>query len=758
MRKFILAALLTVWAAMAAPKDILILHSYRAGYDWTDELTRGFRTKFAEAGEYSLWFEHLDARRTGYPQNVSFLRDHFAQKHKGRSFALVIAADDEALDFVAHRSEGVFGDTPVVFCGISEAELVDQLPRDRFTGLIEVFDAERILTLALRLLPNTKHVYYVSDNTPFGQALARVFQQASSRAGPGIAYRYLDGHREGLEEIKRQVGSIPPDSVVLMSQFRQDNGMRYVDATAGELAIAAAAAAPVFGVAISQVGQGVLMGTPNRGYEHSSIATQAALRILSGTSPAAVPIERDGGLSFLFDANELKRWNIPENRLPRGSRILNAPPGIWRDYWQWIVGGAVFAAFQLLVIALLVRNIARRKRVQRELRAALEAARGADAMKTRFIANMSHELRTPMNGVLGMLQALQATDLDQDQRESASVAADSAQSLLTVLNDLLDISQIDAGRLKIVPGRFSLQREIPRICRLMNTKALAAGVPLHWKVAPSIPACLVGDGHRLRQVLINLTSNALKFTSKGEVRIEARELARTGEQTTIRLEVHDTGIGIAPELMGRIFDPFFQADDSSARRFGGTGLGLAISRELVQLMGGRIGGESTPGSGSMFWLEIPFAYEVEAAKPEPVPAGAPNFEGRVVLLVEDNSVNRAVARKMLERTGCRTVLAENGAECLERLREQHVDLILMDVQMPGMSGLEATRRIREGGGSNGRVPIIALTASSMVGDREACLAAGMDDYLSKPIAADQLMEVLLLWMPGAQRAAAQAEG
>lgn len=366
-------------------------------------------------------------------------------------------------------------------------------------------------------------------------------------------------------------------------------------------------------------------------------------------------------------------------------------------------------------------------------------------MKSRFIANMSHELRTPMNGVLGLLQVLRGTELDGGQRETTELAENSARSLLTVLNDLLDISQVDAGRLKILAEPFSLGKELDRVGTLLTGRAEEAGIALRWSIDEAVPARLVGDCDRLRQVVINLTSNALKFTKRGEVRIVATEVGRTEARSTIRVEIRDTGMGIAPEMMERIFEPFVQVDDSSARRFGGTGLGLAISRELVGLMGGRIGGESRPGVGSTFWVEIPLGYSL-AWEERAVAETVPELAGFTVLVVEDNAVNRMVARKLLERTGCRTVVAEDGEQCLARLREGGVDLVLMDVQMPGMSGLEVTREIRRLEGDGPRVPIVALTASSMVGDREACLAAGMDDYLAKPIVAADLMRVLECWV------------
>ena len=633
MRRIFCATFLCCLAASAAPKEILILHSYRVGYDWTDEVSRGIRTAFGEAGEYNLWFEFLDARRERYPENAVRVREELARKYGQRKIDLIMASDDEAVDFLARRSGGLFASTPVVFCGLSEMGMAEALPRERFTGLIEVFHADQILALAKQIRPGIKQVYMAHDRSPFGGAMGRTFREAQATAGDGTVFHELDGGVLPVAEIRKAVARIPGDGVLLLTQLREDRDATYLGPEGGELAIANASTAPVIGVAVSEVGHGVLMGTPNRGYPHARVATAMALRILGGTRPETIPIAKEGGIDYLFDYGEMQRWGIAESRLPERSTVLNRPAGTWREYWPWIAGGVLFGAFQLAVIVGLVRSNLRRQRAEAELRLALEKAHEAQAMKSRFIANMSHELRTPMNGVLGLLQVLQGTELDEGQRETAELAEGSARSLLTVLNDLLDISQVDAGKLKISTVRFSPRKELERVGTLLTGRAEEAGIALRWSFGEAVPACLVGDCDRLRQVLINLTSNALKFTLEGEVRIVMTEVGRTEAVTTVRVEVRDTGIGIAAEMMKRIFEPFVQVDDSSARRFGGTGLGLAISRELVGLMGGRIGGESWPGEGSLFWVEIPFGYALEWEEPAGAEA-TPELAGFTVMVVE----------------------------------------------------------------------------------------------------------------------------
>lgn len=749
MYRLAAAALFFAALSSATPQNILILHSYRVGYDWSDELSRGLRTTFEDAGDYSLWFEFLDARRNNYPANVDQFRQRLAQNHANRKFDLIIACDDEALDFVATRAPGLFGSPPIVFCGLSELPPHFPLPRSRFTGLFESVEADKLVQLAKQLRPQARRLYFVEDNSPFGASMATLFAAATART-PGLTFHLLDGHQLTIDAITQSVATLPPDSIFLLTPFRQD-ATRYLGPAAGEQALARASPVPVFGAYISRPGNGFLTGTSNLGYEHGRQTAQLALQVLAGTQPAALPIRPAGGFRILFDYAEMQRWNIDESQLPPGAQLLNRPPSVWLAYRPWILAGVAFALLQLLVISALFINIGRRRKTQADLEVALHKTKEADALKGRFIANTSHELRTPMNGVLGLLQVLQSTPLEPLQKEYVSLATTSARSLLTLLNDILDLSQIEAGHLRLAATPFSLPQSLHSLANMFWPDSVSSGVALRYQIHPSVPPVLIGDPDRLSQVLINLTANAFKFTTQGSIRIEVHEIARDPHQSTLRFEVHDTGIGIAPHQMQRIFQPFVQADAGASRKFGGAGLGLAISAELVRAMGGEIGGHSTPGQGSTFWLQIPFPYQLEPLPDHaPTPtAPVPRFDGRVVLLVEDNPTNRLVARKLLDRTGCRTLIAEDGEACLALLPlpPYPIDLILMDVQMPGLSGLDVTRQIRLMDGPIRQVPIVALTASSMAGDRDECLAAGMNAYLSKPISADNLLQTLEQWIP-----------
>jgi signal transduction histidine kinase/CheY-like chemotaxis protein len=420
-----------------------------------------------------------------------------------------------------------------------------------------------------------------------------------------------------------------------------------------------------------------------------------------------------------------------------------------------------------------------------ETRLALRQAETSNAAKSQFLANMSHEIRTPLNGVVGMIELLQLSEMSPTQRRYLETATQSSQALLRLIDDILDLSRIEVGKMELEHKPFHLPSLIHDLRTLFSDQARAKGLTLLTRMPDELNIAVIGDHHRMLQILTNLVSNALKFTSEGTITLHGAIEQEIGGAVRLRFEVSDTGIGIPAEIRDVIFDAFTQADTTMTRRYGGTGLGLSIARQLVSMMDGDIGVDSVVGVGSTFWFTALLQKQrdlvagVVSAEPTSAPRAMPPVEmpagtfvspasrdfrnalanaGRTnvsILLVEDNAANMRVTQALLEALGCSVTSARNGLEAIGIYRQQHFDLVLMDCQMPEMDGYEATRAIRQiEDYQHRRTPIVALTAHAMEGSRATSLSSGMDDQITKPLTLATLTSKLLEWLTTADTAVA----
>jgi len=483
----------------------------------------------------------------------------------------------------------------------------------------------------------------------------------------------------------------------------------------------------------------------NSAYQRMLGCTAEEMRSLSIFNELTHPDDRQADIESFqrLVTGELDHLHADKRYLLRDSRI------VWASVELSVLRDSAGRPRYILGLA---SDITGRKQFEHQLKDAKRAAEAASEAKSLFLATMSHEIRTPLNGILGMTELVLDTQLTSEQRENLDLARFSAQSLLTIINDILDFSKIEAGKLEVESIAFALRQSLDETLKTCAIRARQKGLQFEFNAPPEVPDALLGDPGRLRQILLNLIGNAIKFTERGHIHVSISAAFPAAGRALLHFTVKDTGIGVPPEMQEKIFAAFSQADGSMARRFGGTGLGLAICLRLVRMMGGQIWVESTPRHGSIFHFTVDLGLQAEStAAPEktaPAADAASDFSTSLtrplrILLVEDNAVNRLLAQRLLQKRGFQVTIASNGKEAISATQAAEFDLILMDIQMPEMDGFEATAEIRKHESAIGKhTPIIALTAHAMKEDRERCLAAGMDSYVTKPIRRDELFRAI----------------
>jgi signal transduction histidine kinase/ActR/RegA family two-component response regulator len=687
----VLLALSTLCAQARTVPNILVIHSYNPGLSWTDDIHQGIVQTLTDSGKpWSISTEYLDAKR--YPgEHMLRMQSELVAMHvRGHTVDAVIVSDDAAFGFVLQNREELFKDVPVIFCGVNNFQPEMFGGAQGITGVSEIISVRETLDAALALHPDTRNVVVIggSASSTDRSNRSQFLRLMPSYAGRLRFHFWQDIPTPALLE---KISALSPKTLVFLANAIAGMDGRMLDFGPSVALIRANTQSPIYGFWDFFLGHGIVGGKLVNGAEHGRIAARMALQILDGAAPSDLPVVREVANRFFFDHRELIRFNLDEKALPEGSVIVHRPRSIFEANKRlFLIFGSIVIALLVIIISLaLVVHI--RKQTLLELQSARRKAEEANEAKSLFLAHMSHEIRTPLTGIMGLAELTLGNPGSQNMQEYLALIRQSGQNLLHIINDILDFSKVEAGKIEFQNTSFDVRSMLEATIAFFDTGLKDKDVTLSLVLAQDLPGIVLGDENRIRQIFFNLVGNAVKFTEKGNI-----ELRLTG---------------------------------------------LTCESKSARMMGGFIRVQSTEGTGTTFC----FGFPVERTLPEeaaqgPAQDGEPRVQELSVLVAEDNPINRLFLQKSLEKLGHRVICATNGQEALDLLDTETVECVLMDIQMPVMDGSLATRYIRDRFGHE--LPVIALTAHALQGDREKYLKEGFDEYLAKPISIKDLTRII----------------
>ncbi len=754
----------------AATRNVLLLHSYHSGYGWSDAITAGVRRVLAEQRmPLELWIEFLDTQRDPSRRFADRQAQYLAAKYAQHHVAVVIAADDAAVQFVLDRRSSLFPGVPIVFCGVNDERLVDRLPRDTFTGIKEQFEPLRMIDTSVAILPGTRRVVVITEDTATAQYLRDAYRSLAPTR-PALHFEFLDGHEQTLEQILGAIAKTGPGDLIVTSAFHLDYTGRYFPLDEALSQIISTAHAPVVSPGITDVRPGLLLGSENGGDVHGQRAAHDALRILNGEAPVSIPVQNDEAGHLLANAVEFDRRGLDLDNLPPEVLVVNRAPSFVREHSGLVAGTVAFIAVQTLAIAVLVANVRRRRRAEGRLasqarllamsNANLEAAnrsllaeqeerqkaeeRLLHAQKMdaigRLAGGVAHDFNNLLTVIAGysdlVLTSVEPGDPVRPSVQEIRKAADRAGSLT---HQLLAFSRKQV----LQPTVTDLNAVVADMQKMLR-RLIGDDVALETDLSPALPPVLVDEG-QWQQVIVNLAVNARDAMQGGGIlRIRTRLIENPSEAEPraaavlppgpyVLLEVSDTGAGMDPQVLAQIFEPFF----TTKQRDKGVGLGLAMVYGIVKQSGGWIWVESSPGTGATFRMYLPATraqVRSDIREPHQTPTTA---AGETIMLVEDQPEVRRLAARVLRGRGYDVLEASGGEEALA-LAAAHrgrLHLLVTDVVMPGMKGPEVAARLvaaRPG------LPVLYVSgyADEVLGPREDLLAQGM--LLLKPFSPETL--------------------
>ncbi|MFO7818993.1 MAG: response regulator, partial [Halanaerobacter sp.] len=683
--------------------------------------------------DYKLYVEYMDTKRFGYQEVEEELKQIYSKKYQNSPPDLIITSDDNALDFIlAHRGD-IFTDTPVVFCGVNNLDK-DKLPKEEITGITEKPNIKETIQLMSNIHDDLNKIVIINDDTPTGRANKIKLDKILPGFEDEINFEYWQDY--SMLEVQQKVKELKKETAILLLSFNRDRLNQTFSYRETINRLAPYADSPIYSVWDFYLGEGIVGGKLISGRNQGKVAAKLGIDILKGDFKDISSSTEYNPNKYMFDYQQLEEFNIKQNDLPQDSTIVNKPNSFYYRYKTeiWMFGGIAAIILSLILAIFLFTTI---KSIKEKEEAKKEAEK-ANQAKSEFLANMSHEIRTPINAIKGIIYLVLDTPLSPKQRNYLEKIKSSTDSLLGIINDILDFSKIEAGKLELEEKEFLLDEVLNNLSNQVAMKAYNKGLDFFYDT-DHVPQELIGDPLRLGQILLNLVTNAIKFTEEGEVRLIVRALETKEEKIKLKFIVKDTGIGMTEAEQEKLFNKFTQADSSTTRNYGGTGLGLSISQGLVEKMSGKMKVDSEVGEGSTFTFTAEFGLgEQPQLRDELSKYG---LTGKKILIVEDRQINRRVLKELVASFDLDVTAVSAAQAAIETVKEEEYDLIFMDWKMPELDGLEAARIIKEELNLDKVPKIILVTAFGE--ELEGTAQEKVDEVLFKPVTGSHICDSII---------------